>query len=64
VGDLVRYEILEHTALKAMLFGMDCLVQEVHIPRDVLVSEFDGRFGRSSAIAMGLRRCAVICNYG
>ena len=45
VGDLVRYEILEHTALKAMLFGMDCLVQEVHIPRDVLVSEFDGRFG-------------------
>ena len=47
-----------------MLFGMDCLVQEVHIPRDVLVSEFDGRFGRSSAIAMGLRRCAVICNYG
>ena len=62
MGDLVRYENLEHTALKAMLFGMDCLVQEVHLTRDVLVSEFDGRFRRSSA--MGLRRCVVIHNYG
>ena len=44
------------------VFWMDCLVQEVHIIRDVLVSEFDETFGGSSA--MGLRRCVVIRNYG
>ena len=59
---LVRCEIFERKALEAMLFGMDCLVQEMHVTRDVLVSEFNGRFRRSSA--MGLRRCVVIRNYG
>ena len=34
---LVRCEIFERKALEAMLFGMDCLVQEVHVTRDVLV---------------------------
>ena len=62
VDNLERCEIFERKALEAMLFGMDSLVQEVHLTRDVLVSEFDGRFGRSSA--MGLRRCVVIRNYG
>jgi hypothetical protein len=28
---LVRYEIFERKALEAMLFGMDCLVQEVSV---------------------------------
>ena len=39
VDNLVRYEIFERKALEAMLFGMDCLVQEVHVTRDVLESE-------------------------
>ena len=62
VDILERCEIFERKALEVMLFGMDCLVQEVHLTRDVLVSEFDGRFGRPSA--MGLRRCVVIHHYG
>ena len=39
VDTLVRCEIFERKALEAMLFGMDCLVQEVHVTRDVLESE-------------------------
>ncbi len=62
VDNLVRYEIFERKALEAMLFGMDCLVQEVHLTRDVLVWNSTDGFGRASA--MGLRRCVVIRNYG
>jgi hypothetical protein len=43
--------------------GMDCLVQEVLLTRDVLVSEFDGRFGRSSemglTVSAGPGKCVV-----
>jgi hypothetical protein len=31
VDNLERCEIFERKALEAMLFGMDCLVQEVHM---------------------------------
>ena len=39
VDTLVRCEIFKREALEAMLLGMDCLAQEVHVTLDVFESE-------------------------